>query len=166
MSTTLFCVICGEPISERRSLGRGMYYPLCKKPECLEIYQNLKEAAKLPIANKKAGEAYFKQKELERHNGFCGRCGKPIRIDLRNVYLRHGVESICKKAPTSRNQFQAGLKNVVRNGIFRHKEPQPKPRIYLKPWQDPQSLFCDTEFLETKILYKKIRTGEECKDKI
>ena len=34
----------------------------------------------------------------------------------------------------------------------------------LKPWQDPESLFCDTGFLE-KFLGKKPREGKECKDK-
>lgn len=35
--------------------------------------------------------------------------------------------------------------------IIKHKHP-------LKPWKDPESLFCDTEFLE-KFLGKEIREG-------
>lgn len=36
-------------------------------------------------------------------------------------------------------------------------------RVPLKPWKDPESLFCDTEFLR-KFLGKEPRKGKECKD--
>ncbi len=50
----------------------------------------------------------------------------------------------------------------------KHSEKQ-KPRTEikgihpLKPWKDPESLFCDTEFLR-KITGKEPTKGDECKD--
>jgi hypothetical protein len=41
----------------------------------------------------------------------------------------------------------------------------PKRRFPLKPWKDPESLFCDTVFLE-RLIGKEIRKGSECKDKV
>jgi len=43
-----------------------------------------------------------------------------------------------------------------------HK-PKPKPRTYLKPWQDPESLFCDRKFL-SELIGKEIADGDECRD--
>lgn len=37
-------------------------------------------------------------------------------------------------------------------------------RVPLKPWKDPESLFCDTKFLK-EFLGKEPRKGKECKDK-
>ncbi len=37
-------------------------------------------------------------------------------------------------------------------------------RHHIKPWKDPESLFCDTEFLE-KLLRKKVSTRDECNDR-
>lgn len=37
-------------------------------------------------------------------------------------------------------------------------------RVPLKPWKDPESLFCDTKFLR-EFLGKEPRKGKECKDK-
>ena len=165
MATILFCVICGDGLPYRNSFGRGRNYPLCKNPACLETYLNLRKSTELPIADKHTDpEAFYKKKELEQYAGFCVRCGKPLRIDVRNGYFRHTKISDCENAPTIRKSPKtAQIKN--RRPVFSHQaELKPKPRIYLKPWQDPQSLFCDTEFLETEILHKKIRTGEECKD--
>lgn len=147
------------------SFGRGKSYPLCKNPTCLETYLNLREPVETQIADKHTDpDAPPTKKVSKRYDGFCGRCGKPLRINPRNGYLRHGRRLACEKAPTIRKPHQtAQLK--TRRRVFSHKaEPQPKPRIYLKPWQDKESLFCDTEFLETEILHKKIRTGEECKN--
>lgn len=36
-------------------------------------------------------------------------------------------------------------------------------KVYLKPWKDPESLFCDREFLE-KLVGKEIADGDECRD--
>jgi hypothetical protein len=33
----------------------------------------------------------------------------------------------------------------------------------LKPWKDPESLFCDTKFLK-RIIGKEPLKGDECKD--
>jgi hypothetical protein len=47
------------------------------------------------------------------------------------------------------------------------KKERPKIEIKgkhpLKPWKDPESLFCDTEFLR-KIVGKEPAKGDECKD--
>lgn len=165
MATTLYCVICGEGLQYRNSFGRGKNYPICKKKECFNKYMSLRTAATLPLPDETTNpEGYHKQKESERHDGFCGRCGKPIWIDCRINYYRHNSKKLCEKAPAIRNSREP-KQNKSRRRLYGHKEPQPKPRIYLKPWQDPQSLFCDTTFLETKILKKKIRKGTECRTK-
>jgi hypothetical protein len=39
---------------------------------------------------------------------------------------------------------------------------KPKIRHFLKPWQDPESLFCDTKFLQ-QFLGKEPAKGNECK---
>ena len=44
-------------------------------------------------------------------------------------------------------------------GLVIHKSPY---KTYLKPWKDPESLFCDTMFLK-EFIKKDIRTGKECK---
>lgn len=38
-------------------------------------------------------------------------------------------------------------------------------RVPLKPWKDPESLFCDTKFLR-EFLGKEPAKGKECKDNI
>ena len=40
---------------------------------------------------------------------------------------------------------------------------KPKLRQFLKPWRDPESLFCDTKFLR-QYLGKEPTKGSECKD--
>ncbi len=40
-----------------------------------------------------------------------------------------------------------------------------KRQHYLKPWKDPESLFCDTVFLE-EYIKKSVARGDECKDEV
>jgi hypothetical protein len=54
------------------------------------------------------------------------------------------------------------LKKVVNIRSILEQTRKPK-RTYLKPWQDPESLFCDTEFLK-KIIGKEPAKGKECKE--
>lgn len=42
----------------------------------------------------------------------------------------------------------------------RARVEKPLRRVHLKPWRDPESLFCDTEFLE-KLVCKKLVKGDE-----
>lgn len=44
---------------------------------------------------------------------------------------------------------------IQKQKLIPHKHP-------LKPWKDPESLFCDTEFL-TEYFKKKPRNGKECR---
>lgn len=58
----------------------------------------------------------------------------------------------------------ANIGSAVSHYKNKHETPpiQNRPnKVYLKPWKDPESLFCDTDFLE-KLLKKKIRHGKEC----
>lgn len=54
--------------------------------------------------------------------------------------------------------------------IYRHLKKVHNLRIIVvdavseKPWEDPESLFCDAEFLEREIIHKKVLSGEECKN--
>lgn len=161
---TSFCVICGIGIKHRRSGGRGANYPLCINHDCLETYLAFRQVASAPLIDKKSDRgAYLRQRITERYDGFCGRCGKPIKLDFRHAFLRHGTQSSCEVAPTSRDQHKREPRRnrITWQSCLKVKTP---PHVYLKPWKDPESLFCDTEFLETEIVRKKIRKGKECVD--
>ncbi len=61
------------------------------------------------------------------------------------------------------NAFQKSKLKITK------KESNPAPRIKeqkhrhpLKPWKDPESLFCDSEFLK-KLIGKEPTKGKECK---
>lgn len=49
-------------------------------------------------------------------------------------------------------------------GLKKKRHMKPPGKVYLKPWKDPNSLFCSPKLEE--IVRKKLRTGEECKDKV
>ena len=164
---TSFCVICGAGIVIRYSLGRGINYPICKNRGCLETYMNFRKVTRLPRIDKSSDQkAYIQQRDTECYDGFCGRCGKPIKIDFRNNNLRHASPTACENASTIKNPPKTKIEKIRALLWVSRLKSKPKPRIYLKPWQDPESLFCDTEFLETEILRKKIRPGKECSDNI
>ncbi len=160
---TKFCVICGTGIQVRYSMGSGINYPICRDRDCIKTYLAFQLVARAPLIKKSDHEAYLKQRSTERYDGFCGRCGKPVKLDFRHSVLRHGTPASCENAPSVRDQPKDKSKDAPTVWVSRVKR-KPKPRVYLKPWQDPESLFCDTEFLETKIVKKKIRKGEECGD--
>ncbi len=42
------------------------------------------------------------------------------------------------------------------------KRRKPPGKVYLKPWKDPESLFCSPKL--TEIVGKKLSTGDECRD--
>ena len=45
---------------------------------------------------------------------------------------------------------------------IRKKIEKPKYRVHIKPWKNPNSLFCDSEFLE-ELTGKKLLEGDECR---
>lgn len=73
---------------------------------------------------------------------------------------------VCKLCDGAYSAFTTWT--AVRHYNAKHSEKQiPRTDIKgkhpLKPWKDPESLFCDTEFL-TKIIGKEPTKGDECKD--
>ena len=75
--------------------------------------------------------------------GTCPECG----IDLKNFPFKH-----------QKSEFRC------QNCGSLFKSPRKRTQdVPLKPWKDPESLFCDTEFLK-KILGKEPAKGTECKD--
>lgn len=61
-------------------------------------------------------------------------------------------------------------KKLIRIELLKKKriEDEIKEDMCLKPWRDPDSLFCDTEFLEKPVEeggfgLKNVRIGDECK---
>lgn len=50
------------------------------------------------------------------------------------------------------------------DGKKRFKYNKPVHKHSLKPWDDPESLFCDTDFL-SNLCEKEISTGDECRGK-
>ncbi|MDD5454166.1 MAG: hypothetical protein PHW62_01520 [Candidatus Ratteibacteria bacterium] len=128
-------------------------------------YTTLNKAALVPPLEKTDDiNALREQKNLEQYDGFCGRCGKPMRIDCRNKYLRHGNRELCTKAPVERKTHILFPKKPNRIRVYGHKKPSQKPRIYLQPWKDPESLFCSEKLKD--IIEKEPSPITECHDKI
>lgn len=73
---------------------------------------------------------------------------------------------VCKLCEDTYSAFNTWT--AVRHYDSKHSEEQ-RPKIEikgkhpLKPWKDPESLFCDTEFLR-KIIGKEPAKGDECRD--
>ncbi|MBU0846449.1 hypothetical protein KKH23_04615 [Patescibacteria group bacterium] len=85
---------------------------------------------------------------------FCLLCGMPHYEgdSLSHIETRHTdwINARWISEPKSKSR--------IKEGTFAKKHTYP-----LKPWKDPNSLFCDTEFLK-KLLGKEPAKGKECKD--
>lgn len=133
-----FCIICGTPITVRYSMGRGHNVSICKDGSCVKKYMT-----------------EFAQSTKRRVAGFCGRCGKPMLLSFLHAIYRHLSKEACEAAPNYLREHTPRIKKK------REKPPVKKPpRVYLKPWKDPQSLFCSPKLGE--IVGKEIPRGVEC----
>lgn len=83
---------------------------------------------------------------------------KKERKSRRNIVIEH-------ECPVCNTTFFAKRQQVYCSDNCRttYKQPTVMRRHPLKPWQDPESLFCDTKFLE-EYLGKAPTKGTECKD--
>lgn len=100
----------------------------------------------------------------------CGICGEIVdRLGGRSGVKDHLVEKHSEWIDTyiidvkySKIDFQK-LKNKKLSYSSKTRLDRNKKRVYMKPWKNPDSLFCDTKFLE-EFFGKKIAKGDECKD--
>jgi hypothetical protein len=151
------CGICGE--AGKYPARSGVKDHMLKKhPEWVDTYIILGEYPK--VDSHKLDEQQQKRlaKETEKREKYemCLTVDKLRDQDLQDLKLQslHGKKS-----------EQLTIKTEQTERRERHeKRERDKKRVYLKPWEDPNSMFCSTEFLE-KLLNKKIATGKECKDK-
>ena len=92
-------------------------------------------------------------------------------------YYGERSEVICKafNEILSKEKINVTVEYNDRKGVFIFSKLKPQIQIPKKltktdyrtplmPWKDPESLFCDTEFLR-KFLGKEPRKGKECKDR-
>lgn len=88
----------------------------------------------------------------------CGLCSEPLFLQ------ETGIEHFYKE---HKEWFELIWLSYERKKKEKNEEKvkRPKYRVHIKPWKNPNSLFCDTEFLE-KLTGKKILEGDECRDKI
>ena len=104
---------------------------------------------------------YFEGALIEyRHVYVCLLCGTSFYADYSRYpspmnfdgFMEH-IREEHKEWELANWLYHERVKYVCRN------KTKPYP---LKPWHDPESLYCDREFLE-KLLSKEIAEGNECK---
>jgi hypothetical protein len=140
----MYCIICGKEIEgyikvhvKKRTQIRQIYSyaaPVCE--EHTETYKN------------------GRLNSLWEFDGFCKVCGEAakIKVSVDNYRFKHMK---CKSGRPDDWEYKKD--NIVDENIT------PKHTYPLKPWRDPESLFCDTEFLN-EYFNKKMRPGKECGD--
>jgi len=69
---------------------------------------------------------------------------------------------VCKTCGKSYANKPGASRHVTICRKTHERKQKPKPRIYLKPWQDPQSLFCSPNLKE--IIEKEPLSGDECRE--
>jgi hypothetical protein len=73
-----------------------------------------------------------------------------IRVKKRFVLIKYSYEKL---------KYATGYCSKCQDLIF----PDDYNMTDSKPWKDPESLFCDNEFLK-KLTNKDIASGDECRD--
>ena len=138
MDVDEFCFICGKKLVRRFNLTKTKTTAICGSEKCVKIYFE------------KTAESHKYLNKTETINGHCRLCGKPHVINFYTKMYSHRECSIEK----NKN------KNVKRKPYL---IPKKQIKHHIKPWEDPESLFCDTEFLK-QIVGKDIADGDECKE--
>ena len=94
-------------------------------------------------------------KDKRRMSGLTDHCKKCINEYYKARRIQY-KETIRKKNKRAYNKYKKERQE---------KRKERNERIFefdIKPWKDPESLFCDTGFLEN-MLGKEITKGKECK---
>lgn len=153
---TRYCFVCGKIITKH-----------CAVSHKYKNGQGL--AVELWICNNGDGCRNFYIKNMDESydtytthtvSGFCYVCGK--KMDLRFGHIsggNHYKHHYCKigiKKPTSEIDY---------NRERYHRNGEEIKDGCVKPWEDPESLFCDTSFLN-KEFGLDVRKGDECKDEV
>ena len=120
-----------------------------------------KHAEGSPYVDKRLGVGWYKDWIISNgHCGYkcsvCGFIGQP-EANQRTTHSQHiDISRKLVKNHIVQNHFiRIIIKRVQQKTIKFH---------HIKPWKDPESLFCDTKFLK-KLLGKEPRAGNECKDR-
>ncbi len=128
------CILCGEPVIRSGN-------PLDRtKMHHVKLHHNEWMDAFYVSPGYKI---YYHNPSEPKTWGTCPNCGTDLK---EQPFKYHKYEYHCQECKS----------------IF--KSPRVKKhRVPLKPWKDPESLFCDTDFLK-KIIGKEPAKGTECKD--
>jgi hypothetical protein len=136
----MYCIICGNKISHKikvqiKSVILGNKYtflaPVCLEQQCIDDYKK------------------HRQYTTHHFSGFCNICGKKAELtisghgDNKNTRYQHPK---CK--------MHRGRPYIVLKEKKIHRHP-------LKPWDDPESLFCSPKLKE--IIGKEPKKGNGCK---
>lgn len=98
----------------------------------------------------------------------CVVCDKKINSSLySNSLFEHIFQHIISSFELNELYQYASLKDNNYNYVFdkqniKRNPNKPKYRVYLKPWQDPESLFCDTEFLSNFLGKEPLKMKGKC----
>jgi hypothetical protein len=140
----MYCIICGNEISYKVNIQikyaiskdkYTLHAPVCLDQKCIDDYK------------------MHMQYPTHEFNGYCKICGKRAELiisghgEYKNTRYHH------KKCKTTREKqtYKIILKDT---NMHIHRHP-------LKPWKDPNSLFCSPRLNE--IIGKEPRKGKECK---
>lgn len=89
-------------------------------------------------------------KDKRRKSGLTRNCKKCVR-----EYAKNNENGKYHREYYIKRKFEKQKQLEERNKIVHEFD--------IKPWKDPESLFCDTEFLES-MLGKEVEKGKECKN--
>lgn len=144
----MYCIVCGEEITNRR---------LVSWSDIRNITWNPLRHGKIAICLKSSCDVFFRKTVEKAYHlssdenmyvdGYCSVCGEILVINF-NRYKRMYNHRRCRE---KQKQYKRPSIDKLKNAS-------------LKPWEDPESLFCDTDFLQD-LIGKEISTGDECRGK-
>ena len=125
-----------------------------QKIEHQNVYKKAGGVGTNPLYHIKNYLTYIKQTDDERYQcilcGFIGETPRPKEKVKNHLITCHLIKISLIKP------------KIKKNGEYDINK-RPKLRQFLKPWHDPESLFCDTKFLR-QFLGKEPAKESECKD--
>lgn len=138
----MYCSICGVEIEHKLRIRY--------KHASDQNWDSIINAPVCEDHRVKCKELLESRSDFDGFYGFCYICGKEYNLQMDSWNYNKFKHRDCRINPEIHRKLE----------ITKYKKVHPHP---LKPWQDPQSFFCDTPFLE-ELLKKKLPKGKECKD--
>ena len=144
-----YCIACRKIITNPKEISHtykdGKKFSttmwICNDNNCLKFY--IKNMDK-------------KQEDKNTHmvDGFCYMCGNQLDLTFGYIQENNYKHTHCKTSKKWKTWLDRNRKQY-------YKEDEKDGCV--KPWEDPESLFCDTQFLNEEFGLD-VRTGDECKD--